>query len=423
MQMNYGDCIDYIHSLRWRGSKDGLLRIGELLSLMGDPQDRLRFVHVAGTNGKGSVCAMLESVLRAAGYRTGLYISPYISRFNERMQVNAEPIDDGTLCEITEYVRGFAEKMAVLPSEFEFVCAAAMEYFAREGCDIVVLEVGMGGRFDATNIIKNPEVSVITPIGLDHTKYLGDTVEKIAFEKCGIIKRGRPAVFGGEPASVVGVVREVCRERESELHLCGFGGIEEVSHDLSAQRFRYEGREYEIHLLGAHQQRNAALVVETVGVLKKEGMHIPDGALAAGLARARWPGRFEVLSLEPPVVVDGAHNAHGFAAALKAAEDYLGGREITAVVGVLADKNYHDELGLLGPAVSRFVATEPDTPRALACGELARILEGFGKPVEVEKSPARAVKCAAASCGKRGAVLALGSLYTVGEIRRAFGRE
>ncbi len=420
--MNYGETLEYIHSLRWRGSKDGLARVSELLGLMGNPQDRLRFVHVAGTNGKGSVCSMLESVLRASGLKTGLYISPYISRFNERMQVNCEPIEDDLLCEITEYVKSFAERMTVLPSEFEFVCAVAMEYFLREHCDIVVLEVGMGGRFDATNVIKSPEVSVITPIGLDHTKYLGDTVEKIAFEKCGIIKKGRPTVFSGEPSEVLDVVKGVCRERGSGLTVCDGRGIEEISHDLSGQRFCYRGRGYGIRLLGAHQQRNAAVVLETVECLKRQGYAVSDRAVAEGLAAAKWPGRCVGLGVDPPVIVDGAHNAHGVAAAVRAARDYLEGRALTVVMGVLADKNYHDELAFIGDVATRIIATEPDTPRALPCGELARLLGRFGKPVTEIKSPAEAVKAAAELCGENGAVLALGSLYMVGEIRQAFGR-
>lgn len=307
--MTPAEALEFIHSESWLGSKPGLSRTQELLHRCGDPQDRLRFVHVAGTNGKGSVCAMLASVLTAAGYKTGLYISPYIARFSERMSIDGREIPMEELAQITEMIRPHALAMEDSPTEFELVTAIAMEYFARSRCDIVVLEVGLGGRLDSTNVIAAPECAVLTNIGLDHTEILGDTVEMIAAEKAAIIKTGSTAVLYAQKASVMELARETCQSLGVPLRIADFSRLTSVSDTLDGQVFRYRSwEELNLPLLGAHQLRNAAVVLETVEALRGRGYEIPQAAVREGLAKTRWPARFEIVSRKPYFVVDGGHN-------------------------------------------------------------------------------------------------------------------
>ncbi len=419
--MTIQEALAYIHSIYWRGSKLGLERITELLDRMGNPQDALRFVHVAGTNGKGSTCAMLAAVFQRAEYRTGLYISPYLTRFNERMQIDGREIADGQLCAITEYVRDFAEQMTDLPTEFEIVCAIAFEYFKRERCDLVVLEVGLGGRLDATNVIRAPLCSVITTIDYDHTQYLGDTLAQIAAEKAGIIKGGAVVSDAQQPEAMA-VLERRCRELDCTFRVVRPENIELLESSLDGQRFRYNGAPYEIALLGRHQLRNAAVVLETIAAVRAAGIAVPEPALTAGLRAARWPGRFEVLRRRPPAVVDGGHNPQGVRAAVEAASEYLG-PGLVVLVGVLADKDVDGMLRELDRVAARYVATMPDYPRALDAGKLAEKLAVFGKPVAVKPNVAEACAEAERLCGADGAILALGSLYMAGEIRAYFLKE
>ena len=306
--MEYKEALAYLDGARWNGAEPSLRRIRELLSALGDPQKGLKFVHIAGTNGKGSCAAMLASVLRVSGYRTGLYTSPYLYRFSERMQINGEQIPDEALASCVEAVRDKAEKMAEHPTEFELMTAAALLWFLRENCEIVVLETGLGGRFDATNAIEAPECSIIMNIGLDHTRILGDTVEKIAAEKAGIIKAGVPCVVYGQDESVLAVFRARCAELSSPLTVTDFSAIVSEFDSLEGQVFSYKGREYALSLLGAHQRRNAAVVIEAAKTLRDKGWRIDQDALEHGLYAAAWPGRFELCCDEPAFIVDGGHN-------------------------------------------------------------------------------------------------------------------
>ena len=272
--MTYQEALTYIHSVCWKGSVPGLSRTRELLGRIGNPQNKLKFVHIAGTNGKGSTAAMLASVFRSAGYRTGLYTSPFLLCFNERMQVDGEMISDEELAEITEFVRPHAEAMADHPTEFELVTVIAMEYFMRHGCDIVSLEVGLGGELDSTNVISTPEAAVICNIGLDHTEVLGDTLEKIASAKAGIIKGGDVVIYRGSQ-SVERVFEDACKKTGARLHRADFDGICLKRADFSGQVFDLGARkELEIPLLGEHQLKNAAVVVAAVDALTAKGWHI-----------------------------------------------------------------------------------------------------------------------------------------------------
>ncbi len=417
--MNIQEALTYIHSVCWKGSIPGLERTRELLDRMGNPQDKLKFIHIAGTNGKGSTASMLSSIFRAAGYRTGLYTSPYILCFNERMQVNGEMISDEELAQITEFVKPHAEAMADHPTEFELVTAIAMEYFARHGCQIVALEVGMGGEWDSTNIIAAPEASVICNIGLDHTQVLGETLEEVASAKAGIIKGGDAIIYRGSE-SVEQVFERRCQTTGTRLHKADFAAIQAVSADFSGQVFHFGPRkDLRLPLLGEHQLKNAAVVLTTVDVLTQKGWNISEDHLRQGLATVGWPGRFELLRKEPVFFVDGGHNPQCMDALVKNLQDYLPGADITALTGVMADKDYMDMYRLVAPYIRRWVTVTPDNPRALPADELAATLAEFGSPVTACHSVAQGVATAMELAPQGGAVVAFGSLYMVGDIRTA----
>ena len=299
--MTLEEALHYIHAVCWKGSIPGLARISALLDKMGHPERTLKFVHVTGTNGKGSTCAMVASVLRQAGYRTGLYTSPYILRFNERMQIDGEMIPDDELCAITEEIKPLADSVFEQPTEFEMVTAIAFAWFARRRCDVVVCEVGMGGEFDATNVIPAPETAVLCNIGLDHTEVLGDTLEKIAATKSGIIKPGCDAVLYRSTPGVEAVVEQRCREVGAPLHKVDFSALHLREHSLEGQVFDFGGlTELRLPLLGEHQLHNAAVALTTLAVLQKRGWHISEEDIRQGLSRVTWPGRFQIIRRDPP---------------------------------------------------------------------------------------------------------------------------
>lgn len=417
--MNVNEALNYIHSVSWKGSVPGLSRTRELLKRLGDPQKKLKFIHVAGTNGKGSTAAMLDSVLRAAGYRSGLYTSPFITCFNERMQVNGEMISDEELAEITEQVRPHAEAMDDHPTEFELVTAIAMVYFARHACDIVVLEVGLGGELDSTNVIDTPEVAVICNIGYDHTEVLGDTLEKIAQAKAGIIKGGDAVIYRCTD-SVETVFAERCKATGATLHRADFDGLRLLHSSFEGQVFDCgERKALELPLLGRHQLKNAAVVLGAVDVLTKNGWHISEQQLRTGLKTVTWPGRFELLRKAPVFIVDGGHNPQCIEALAKNIADYLPDMPITGLTGVMADKDYADMYRIVAPYITRFVTVTPCNPRALPAEKLADALARYGKPVTACGSVAEGVRTAIAQTEPNGAVVAFGSLYMVGDIRAA----
>ena len=417
--MNVNEALKYIHSVCWKGSIPGLSRTRELLRRLGDPQKTLKFIHIAGTNGKGSTAAMLDSILRAAGYRSGLYTSPFITCFNERMQVNGEMIADEELAEITEQVKPHAEAMADHPTEFELVTAIAMVYFARHACDIVVLEVGMGGELDSTNVIDTPEAAVICNIGYDHMEVLGDTLEKIAQAKAGIIKGGDAIIYRCAD-SVEAVFADRCKATGATLHKADFDSLHLIRSSFEGQVFDCGARKaLELPLLGQHQLKNAAVVLATVDVLTKKGWNISEQQLRAGLKAVTWPGRFELLRKDPVFIVDGGHNPQCIEALAKNIADYLPGREITALTGVMADKDYADMYRIVAPYISRFVTVTPDNPRALPAEKLAEALARYGKPVTACADVKEGVRTAIAQTAPAGAIVAFGSLYMVGDIRSA----
>ena len=421
--MTYEEALSYIHSICWKGSKLGLDRTRELLGKLNDPQKELKFIHIAGTNGKGSTAAMLSSILEKAGYRVGLYTSPFINRFNERMQVNHQPIPDEELAALTEYVRPHADAMADSPTEFELITALAMVWFARQNCDIVVLEVGMGGELDSTNIIDAPEAAVIAAMGMDHVKELGPTMADIARAKAGIIKEGgRVVSYGGNPEADE-VIAAVCRARNASLRQPDFSAIVPGDFGLEGQTFSYKGwRVLRIPLVGAYQMNNAAVVLETVEVLRQRGWNISDEAVRQGLADTRWPARFEVLRRDPVFIVDGGHNPHGIRATAESLRRLFPGRKITFVTGVMADKDVEHILGLIVPLADQFFTVRPDNPRAMDAGELAARIEAMGAKATACASVRDGVDRAIQAEGPHGVACALGSLYMSGEVRSCFGK-
>lgn len=419
--MTYEEALKYIHSVNWVGSKLGLERTRELLGKLGNPHKKLKFIHIAGTNGKGSTAAMLSSILERAGYRVGLYTSPFINRFNERMQVCGEQIPDDTLAELTARIQPYADAMADAPTEFELITALAMEYFLRERCDVVVLEVGMGGELDSTNVIDTPEAAVITAMGLDHVKELGPTMADIARAKAGIIKPGGSVVsYGGNPEADP-VFEQVCREKGASLRRPDFSRIVPGDFDLDGQNFSYgPWKDLRIPLVGSYQMNNAAVVLETVAALRERGWNIPDDAVRQGMAATRWPARFEVLRRDPVFIVDGGHNPHGIRATAESLKRLFPGKKFTFVTGVMADKDVESILGLIVPLADQFFTVRPNNPRAMKAEELASRIAALGVRATPCASVAEGVAKAIEAEGADGVACALGSLYMSGEVRDCF---
>lgn len=420
--MNYNEALEYIHSVEWRGSRPGLSRTRELLERLGNPEKDMKFIHVAGTNGKGSTCAMLDSVLRAEGYRVGLYTSPYIVRFNERMQIGGEPISDSELAGLTGFIKPFAEAMEDKPTEFELITALAFLYFKRNGCDVVVLEVGMGGSFDSTNVIESPLVSVITGIALDHTSVLGNTVSEIALQKAGIIKRSRPVVYGGRDDEACAVIEAVASEKGACFTRTGLSGLAVRSMSVHGTVFDYGGfSDLRLSLAGEYQTDNAATVIETVCALNRNGFNVSENALRSGFASARWRARFELLSDSPAVVFDGSHNVQGITAAANSIKRYFGGEKVNILMGVLADKDYRDMAALLAPLAKRVFTVTPNSPRALSSDKLAKVFSEAGIPAVSYSSVEEGVGAAYRNSKDENIpLIMLGSLYAYNEVYSAF---
>ena len=439
------NAIEYINTPRWLTSRLGLDRTRELLDRLGRPQDALRFVHVAGTNGKGSTCAFLSSILAASGYKTGLFTSPYIETFYERIRVNGENISDDELTWATLQVRAAAEVMEAEggehPTEFELMTAVALVHFARAKCDIVVLEVGLGGRLDSTNVIDAPEVAVIAPIALDHTNLLGNTLGEIAREKAGIIKPSSVVVSWPQEAEAMEQVRAKAAECGCELRTPDFGelSVGEVSSKaeegaveggarVPRRAFAYRGVRYATRLLGTYQPSNAALAIEAACALRLRGWDVPDRAIAKGVAETVWPARFELLDQPcgyPRVVVDGGHNPQGAGVLAASLRDVFPGERPVFLIGVLADKDYRHMLEQVASLGSAFVCVTPPNPRALAAHDLAQaIREAIGPdnqaPIEEAPDFPDAVRRTRKLAGPDGLICAFGSLYSVGDVKAAF---
>ncbi len=421
--MNYEEALSYIHNVCWMGSKPGLERTLALLEKLGNPHHTLKFIHIGGTNGKGSTAAMLSTILEKAGYHVGLYTSPFIMRFNERMQIDHEQIADEELATLTEEIRPFADAMEDKPTEFELITALSMLYFARHKCDIVVLEVGMGGEWDSTNVIHAPEVAILTAMGMDHVRELGPTMADVARAKAGIIKSGCSVVSYGGNAEADAVFAEVCAARGVPLRTPDFSAIIPGDFNLDGQQFSYRNWEnMTIPLVGRYQMNNAAVVLETVGLLREKGWNISDEQVREGMRLTRWPARFEILQRDPVFIVDGGHNPHGIRATAESLERLFPGRKFTFVTGVMADKDVEEILGLITPLAARFFTVKPCNPRAMDAEVLAERIRALGVEATACGSVAEGVARAIAVEGKDGVACALGSLYMSGEVKECFNK-
>jgi len=424
--MTYEEALTYIHGAHKFGKKQGLHNIRTLMSLMGDPQKNLRFVHIAGTNGKGSASAFIGSILTEAGYKTGIYTSPYIQRFTERIRIGRQEISEKDLAEITSFVKSNVDKMLAdgesYPTSFEIMTAVAFEYYYRKKCDIVVLETGLGGRLDSTNIIDVPELAVIMTISPDHTERLGKTIQEIAFEKAGIIKPGGDVLVYGQSSEAEQVFERTGEERSSQLHKVDFSGITLHEFGIEGQVFSFDGLDrLRISLLGRHQTRNAAVAVTAARHLAKKGFSITDDDIRGGLENARWPGRLEVMSKEPLLIIDGAHNPEAAVILRKTLDEYFPGRPLVFIMGVAADKDYHSMMKAVLPGCKKVIAVNTLTNRALPAHELAEYARSYCNDVSISDTIIRAVRTSMETAGPDDVICAFGSLYYLGEIRSIFG--
>ncbi|RDW17590.1 bifunctional folylpolyglutamate synthase/dihydrofolate synthase [Oceanobacillus arenosus] len=417
--MNYEESLAFIHGSQYKGMKLGLDNITKLMDLLGNPQDKLKIIHIAGTNGKGSTASFIAQILIEAGYKTGLFTSPFLQRFNERIKINNQDIADKQLGDITTIVKEKMDEMEDKPTEFEIVTAIAFQYFYQLQCDVVVLEVGLGGRFDSTNVIKNPLLSVITSIGLDHQAYLGNTLPEIAFEKAGIIKENSQVMLYPQSSEVEAVIERVAKERNSIVNKADFSKLRRIANSIEGQLFNYkEYKELRISLLGEHQLKNAAIAIESINSLRNAGFKIREEHLRIGLAGTRWPGRFEVINREPLVVIDGAHNIDGIRALVTNITQLFPGRKIIAILGILRDKDYQQMIDEVSPVIDHFITVTPDNPRAIPAEELAAYLVKEQLPAIAAESFEAAVELAYQEMEENDVICAFGSLYYIGEIKR-----
>lgn len=408
--MKCREALEYVHSIPKFRRPLGNANLRRLLMCLGNPQEKLKFVHIAGTNGKGSTAVMIASVLKEQGCRTGLFTSPYIEEFAERIQINNVNIDRETLSEYIWFVKDTMEKSDAYVSEFAFITAVALVYFENAKCDYVVLEAGMGGRYDATNVIDESVVSVITAIGLDHMQYLGDTPEQIAVEKCGIIKE-RGTVVAYPTKRVMPVIQDECAKLRASLTVAQMP-------EKTAEGIEYKGTVYPLSLMGEYQAGNAAVAIETLFAMRKKGVKISDEAIEKGLASAKWPARFEFV--RDNVIIDGAHNIDGIRALKQSLQSLH--KNIIIVMAMMEDKSVKTCVEAIAPIAREFIATELDMPRCLRANILLEYAKGIKVNAAAETDIEKAVKLALEHTKEDEIVCVCGSLYLAGEVRKIFSK-
>lgn len=418
--MTFDEALDFIHSFHKTGKKNGFLNINRLLELLNNPHKSLKFVHVAGTNGKGSTVSMLASSLYKSGYKTGMFISPFILEFRERIQINGTLISKDTLISAVEHIKPLISHMSeegLSPSEFEVVTALAMYIFSEQGCDIVVLEVGLGGRDDVTNVIDKPLVSVITSISLDHMDILGDTIEKIARHKCGIIKPyGITVCYPSQNDDALAVIMEECAIKQNVLVAGNTGSADILSESLDGTDIIYKALRLHIPLLGKHQIANCITAVETLLQLRLQGYSISDKAIIDGIASVHFPVRMEIISRSPLVIIDGAHNEDGMNA-LVSSLSLLKNKEIILVIGMLKDKEYKSSAIKIASHADKIITAAPSIYRSLSASELAEVLAGSCDEIIISKSLQDAYEKALSLANNDSVILICGSLYLASDMR------
>lgn len=413
--MNYQEAVDYIHSLLAFGIKPGLERISALLAELGNPQNDLRFVHVAGTNGKGSTSTMLSHILKAAGYKTGLFTSPYVFSFCERIQINNANIPEADLANTVARVKSAIEGLnarGIVPTEFEAITAAALLYFKEQQCDYAVMEVGLGGRYDSTNVIPAPEVCVITSVSLDHTKILGDTIEQIAAEKAGILKQGSVCVTTTrQDPTALSVIRNTAEQQGCALTVANTEAAQVISESLTETVFSYCGEAYTVHLSGRHQIENAVGVIEAARKLSG----VTETHIREGLQNTVMRGRMEYRKGTPPLLLDGGHNPE-CAEALREVLKRFAPPRITAVIGMMADKDTGQYLKTVAPLCKEIYFTKPNNPRAAEPAVLQSAIRDIKAYTFTEKNPKSALQQAINATPQDGLVLVCGSFYLLADL-------
>lgn len=428
--MSFEDAMKYMSKVNVYGSVLGLDNTRELLRRLGNPQNELKFIHVAGTNGKGSVCAYIGTILAEAGYLVGRYISPTIIEYRERIQLRKNHITTYISEEevgkyigrMKEVIDGMLGEGLPHPTPFEIETAMSFLYYTEKQCDIVVLEVGLGGRLDSTNVITTAICSVLTSISMDHMQILGDSLEKIAYEKAGIIKKNIPVISYEQDMKVMNVIQEECSKNQSKLTYMSLDSIKNENHSFYGITFDYKKyKGLKLKLLGENQVKNAALAIEVINELVNLGYHIKEADLRNGLLLTRWPGRFEMLCKQPYLFVDGAHNEDAARSLRKSIEIYFTNKRIIYIIGVLADKDYHSVLRHTAKYADTVITLTPDNPRALTSEDLAKTVKEYCTNVIDGKTTENAIKIAMELADIEDVILAFGSLSFLGDIYRHVG--
>ena len=419
--MNYNEAINYIHSLLVFGSKPGLERMSEVMEKFNNVHNKHKCIHIAGTNGKGSTSTAISNVLCEAGYRVGLYTSPYVTHFLERVQFMGKPVDEAVFAQSVDKVKAAVEsleKQGETITEFEALTAAAFLCYKSLCCDVVVLEVGLGGRLDATNIIDTPLVNVITSLSIDHSAILGNTIEEIAFEKCGTIKQNGNLVCSyGQPAGALDVIRKTVEDKSNTLVIPDESVVNIIKSDVFGTEFTYKNNEYTVRMAGAHQVKNMTCVIEACEFLKGF-FEISYDNVYRGIMKTRLPARVEILSEKPLIILDGGHNEDGAKAFYNAVKDEFSKYDkVVVVAGMMADKAVKESLKPSISACSEFYAVTPDNPRAMSCNELRDIAADYCEKAYAIASPVEAVECAVSRLEENDMLCVVGSLYLAGEVR------
>ena len=418
--MNYNEALNFISESHKFGMRLGLDNMKRLLELLGNPQEKLNIVHVAGTNGKGSTCSFISTILVECGYKVGLYTSPYLETFTERIRINNENIPEEKVANIISLIK---EKIEIMtkegyeyPTEFEIVTAMAFYYYFIENTDYVVLEVGLGGRYDATNVIDKSLVSVITSISLDHTGILGDTLEKIAYEKAGIIKENGTVFVYNQTNRVKNIIKEVCNEKNAKYIEVDFDDVIIKKSDINYQSFDYKKyKDIKINLIGEHQIKNSILALNVVEfILDNVNLDI----IKKGIEKTKWAGRIEKLSKSPLFIIDGAHNEDGAKSLQKVLDKNLKDKNMTLIIGMLEDKDIDTVLEILIPYFNKVITTTPNNPRAISCDKLKDKVYKYNKNVTSMQQIEKAVEYVLENSKKDDVIICAGSLYMIGEVRK-----
>ncbi|MBQ7757598.1 bifunctional folylpolyglutamate synthase/dihydrofolate synthase [Anaerotignum sp.] len=424
--MNYQECIHYLEEEVGFGSVPGLERIKCLCERLGNPQQKLSVIHIAGTNGKGSAVAMLSSILKEAGYRVGTYTSPHLEKYNERFLINGKEISDEDFTREITLMKNICEELAAegkaVPTLFEIVTGVAFHYFAEQKVDVLILEVGLGGRYDATNIVAEPLLSLIMSISIDHTDFLGDSIEKIAAEKAGIIKKNCPVVLYSQDEIVYNMVKDAADRMDAPFYCLNDAEIDVASQTLEGSVFSVKNKsmsleKVELPLLGSYQISNCVTVLEACRVLKKRGLQLSEEAVRRGLKNAHWAGRMEICRKEPLVILDGAHNEDGIHQLAKSLSVYFRDKKVTLILGVLGDKEYHKMAEHILPHADSVILTEPHSERKLDVFTLARSISNHNGTIYTEKEIEDAYEKALSLTPAEGIILCCGSLYMIGAMR------